>query len=197
MDHLVLATPTLAETVDTVARALGLVPVAGGRHSGLGTRNFLLGLGDGGYLEIIGADADQPEPERPRPFGIDELAEPRLVTWAVQVHDIDAAVAAAGLDPDGVRDMSRTAPDGTVLRWRLTNINPERVVPFLIDWGATVHPSTGLPRAELRSLTATHPDPAAISARLQALSVDLPVQYGATAALLAVIVGPAGAITLV
>jgi hypothetical protein len=56
LDHLVLATPLLSETVQAVARLLGMQPAEGGQHVGRGTQNFLLGLGNGGYLEIIGPE---------------------------------------------------------------------------------------------------------------------------------------------
>ena len=50
--------------------------------------------------------------------------------------------------------------------------------PFLIDWGATTHPAAALPRLALRGLRATHPDPAAVSAVLDALGVRLLVEEG-------------------
>ncbi|MFI9507957.1 VOC family protein [Nocardia sp. NPDC052566] len=201
LDHLVLATPDLPGMVDTVTRLVGVAPVAGGRHVGLGTRNYLLGLGDGGYLEIIGPDPEQPEPERPRPFGIDQLTAPRLVTWAVRVTDIDAVVSearAAGYDPGEVAEMSRATPDGLILQWRLTfpRGGHSEVVPFLIDWGDTTHPSANLPRVTLRSLALVHPEPALASADLQALLVDQPVQPGTGPALIAAIEGPTGAALL-
>ncbi|WP_196814492.1 VOC family protein [Nocardia sp. BMG111209] len=127
LDHLVPATPHLSETVRLVTRLLGVAPVAGGRHPGVGTRNFLLGLGDGGYLEIIGPDPEQPTPDRPRPFGIDGLPRARLVTWAVAAPGIDAVIArarAAGYDPGDARAMSRTTPDGDTLHRRLTTERP-------------------------------------------------------------------------
>ncbi|WP_433664322.1 VOC family protein [Nocardia sp. CA-128927] len=199
LDHLVLATPDLPDAVATVTRLLGVAPVAGGRHGGRGTRNFLLGLGDGGYLEIIGPDDDQPAPTLPRPFGIDELAEPRVVTWAVRVTDIDAVVAearVAGYDPGDAFEMSRDTPDGQALRWRLTLSRDAGVVPFLIDWGATAHPSANLPAVTLRAFEAVHPDPAATSARLGTLAVDLAVRPGLRPALIATLDGPNGTLTL-
>lgn len=197
-----LATPDLPGTVAAVTRLLGEAPVAVGRHDGRGTRNFLLGLGDGGYLEIIGPDHDQPTPALPRPFGIDALTEPRLITWAVRVTDIDAAVAearAAGYDPGAASDMSRETPDGQSLRWRLTlsrDGSHTGVVPFLIDWGATAHPSASLPQVTLRGLEAVHPDPVRTAARLRALSADLTVRPGLRPGLIATLDGPNGSSTL-
>lgn len=202
LDHLVLATPNLPAAVAAVTRRIGIAPVEGGRHVGIGTRNYLLGLGDGGYLEIIGPDTDQPKPQRPRSFGIDNLTEPRLVTWAARVEGIDAVVTAAraaGFDPGEVSDMSRTTPDGQTLRWRLTlsrDGSHSDVVPFLIDWGDTPHPSASLPQAKLRSLHAVHPDVETAATRLRALSADLTVEAGIRPALIATIEGPHGAITL-
>ncbi|MEV6560847.1 VOC family protein [Nocardia sp. NPDC051756] len=202
LDHLVLATPDLPESVATVTRLLGVAPVPGGRHVGRGTRNFLLGLGDGAYLELIGPDDDQPAPAFPRPFGIDGLTESRLLTWAARVNDIGGAVAearAAGYDPGDASEMSRDTPDGQVLRWRLTlsrDGSHTGVIPFLIDWGATAHPSVSLPQVNLRAFEVTHPNPAAISTQLRALSIDLTVRPGLRPALIATLDGPSGALTL-
>ena len=72
IDHIVLAVPDLADGVAGFEGLTGVRPV-GRSHEGLGTANFLVGLGVGAYLEIIGPDPDRPRPGRPRPFGIDDL----------------------------------------------------------------------------------------------------------------------------
>ncbi|WP_433256536.1 VOC family protein [Streptosporangium sp. CA-135522] len=192
LDHLVYATPDLDGTVREVAAMTGVRPVEGGRHVGRGTRNYLLGLGGRRYLEIVGPDPGQPEPELARPFGIDGLAAARLVTWAVRSADLEETVAAArrsGYDPGEISPLSRRTPDGELLEWRLTwphEGNRDGLVPFLIDWGSTVHPADrGLPVAELTSFTALHPDPRAVAADLAALGVELRVRAGTRAGLVA------------
>lgn len=186
IDHLVYGTSDLAGTVARLAD-LGVALSPGGHHVGLGTRNHLADLGGGAYLEVIGADAEQPEPPQPRPFGIDALTGERLITWAARVEGIDEAVAAAradGHDPGPARGMGRDRPDGVRLRWRLTAPPaPELggLVPFLIDWADTPHPAASAARgARLVELRATHPDPAAVTSWLDALGVraDLALTAG-------------------
>lgn len=202
VDHLVLATPDLAATVDEIARLTGAKPSPGGRHPGLGTRNHLLGLGEGAYLEIIGPDLDQPEPPRPRPFGIDDLAEARMVTWAVRVEDIDAAVAASredGYDPGAPWVMSRRTPDGGDLKWRLTldyEYGHRGLVPFLIDWGRTPHPAAELPVVPLISLEAVHPEPETVEDRLKTIGASLQIKPGLREALVATLLGETGLVVL-
>jgi hypothetical protein len=154
IDHLVYATVNLADSVDALNSRLGVSLAPGGQHVGFGTRNFLADLGDSRYLEVIGPDPEQPAPDRPRLFGIDDLAEPRLVTWAARVSDLDEAVRrarAAGYDPGPIIAMSRESADDAPLRWRLT-LPPASgelggLVPFLIDWADMPHPSqAGGPR---------------------------------------------------
>ncbi|MET8975096.1 VOC family protein [Streptomyces sp. NPDC004539] len=180
LDHLVLATPELAATIDDFARRTGVVPAPGGVHVGLGTRNHLVGLGGRAYLEIIGPD---PEQGGAPPFGIDWLTEPRTLSWAIEPPDIDLTVETArarGYDPGDVRPMSRRRPDGTLLAWRLTDgaADSSGLVPFLIDWGSSPHPSDGLPVTPLLALSATVPEPSAIRPALAALDVELTVSEG-------------------
>ncbi|MEV0581850.1 VOC family protein [Nonomuraea sp. NPDC050310] len=198
LDHLVYAVPDLEAGVAAFTRLTGVAPVKGGAHPG-GTANYLVGLGSGAYLEIIGPDPEQDE--RPRAFGLETLAEPRLAGWAVRTTEIDDLVArarAAGYDPGEVSPLSRRKPDGTLLEWRLTRIdNPEavRLAPFVIDWGATTHPSEGLPQLELVALSGTHPEPAKIEAALHALGAKLDVAAGEPA-LEAALHTPNGLVTL-
>jgi hypothetical protein len=92
MDHIVYAVPRrLMQAVAWFAGLTGVQPVPGGSHHGRGTANFLVGLGAGAYLEIIGPDPHQPQPPGGRWFGIDRLTAPRIVTWAIRTADIDGS----------------------------------------------------------------------------------------------------------
>jgi len=181
IDHLVYATPDLDATVADVVGSWGVQPSAGGRHDGLGTRNALLSLGEGIYLELVGPDPDQPDPPGPRPFGVDDLVAPRLVTWAARVPDIDLWVAwsrARGFDPGEPVEMQRTTPAGEVLRWRLTFPDQgDGVVPFLIEWPGLTPAFTAATGCTLMALDLTHDDPA-VGVRISEHALDLGVGTG-------------------
>lgn len=204
LDHIVFGVPDLASATRQFAELTGVQPASGGRHVGLGTANYLVGLGEGGYLEIIGPDPDAPPPDRARPFGIDDLTESRIVTWAVRTSDIDAHVdhaRRAGYEPGAPRDMSRTTPAGDLLSWRLT-LGEDGVgsgpVPFLIDWGDTPHPfRSGLPSVSLVSLEAVCAYPEQVRLALAALGVPMPVVPGNQEALLVRLDTPVGPVVLV
>lgn len=199
LDHLVLAAPDLAAAVAAFTERTGVQPAPGGSHQGLGTANHLVDLGNGAYLEIIGPDPAQPAPAQPRPFRIDELHAPRLITWAVRTDALDDLLAearAGGYDPGDPLAMSRRSPSGQLLEWRLTAPRfdyGDGLVPFLIDWGSTAHPtSRGLPRAELLELRATHPDPASVRPALAVLRADLHIDIADHVSLTARVRGTAG-----
>jgi Glyoxalase-like domain len=204
IDHIVYGVPRhLAQAVAWFAGLRGVQPVRGGSHEGMGTANFLIGLGAGAYLEIIGPDPDQPQPVGARWFGIDRLTAPRIVTWAIRTANIDSSVAAArasGYDPGQPTAMSRRTDAGDVLHWRLTPPQIEHndgLVPFLIDWGSTPHPtSRGLPRTRLTSWTAIHPTPGILHGALAALGCQLDIAAGDRPELTAVIEGDHGLVTL-
>ncbi|MGD9705055.1 MAG: VOC family protein [Acidimicrobiia bacterium] len=178
IDHLVYATPDLEATVLELSERLGTHPVAGGAHVGLGTRNALVSLGGRRYLEIVGPDLEASGPDRPRPFGIDVLDGAALVAWCARSSKpLDGAIAAAravGHDLGDAVAMARVRPDGVRLDWRLTMpqlVGPDaRVVPFLIDWGLSPHPTETLPDGVvLAQLRLAHPDPERLHSILAAL----------------------------
>jgi hypothetical protein len=67
--------------------------------------------------------------------------------------------------------MSRRRPDGVLLSWRLTRpMAVPSALPFFIDWLDSAHPTTSLPgAARLASFILSDPDPATLSAQLDAV----------------------------
>lgn len=181
---------------------LGVRPAAGGRHPDWGTRNALLPLPGGAYLEIIGPDGSRPSGPLPSLFGIAALTSPRLVTWAAKgsrLAELAARARASGLDLGDVRSGSRVRPDGVRLSWSLTDPFADReggLIPFFIDWGTSPHPAGGAADVVLEELRAEHPDPARIRGLLASFDLDLPVAEGPRPRLLAALRGPRGGLAL-
>jgi len=203
VDHLVYATPDLNRGVEEIEKLLGVRATPGGQHPGRGTRNALIALGPATYLEIIAPDPEQPPPETPRPFGIDGLKGSRLVAWAAKGVDLERLrdeAARKGARLGNVMSGSRRRPDGVLLSWRYTDpktVLADGLVPFFIDWGQSPHPAnTAAPGASLIALRAEHPDAQRVQRLLRELGLDLPVQSGATPALVAIIDSPRGRVEL-
>ncbi|WP_419946117.1 VOC family protein [Candidatus Poriferisodalis sp.] len=208
IDHLVVAAPDLDAATAAVAELVGVQPAPGGPHPGLGTRNTLLSLGDEVYLEVIAPDTEQPEPENPRPFGVDGLDGPRFVTFAVHVsegetiEDVVASMRASGEDPGEIMSMSRVKPDGEEIHWSLTYSpgglpDGASAVPFVIEWGETTHPAEVTPTGcTLVSVSGTHPDPDHLRVLYSAIGIDVSVEAGSTVSLEAELDTPNGRVTL-
>ncbi len=186
LDHVVIGGSDLGPLVAWWKHQTGIDPARGGRHEGFGTRNALIGVDDQTYVELISRDPDQPEPQHPRPFGIDGLEANsfRLCTFVLAVPDISAATAAvkaSGLDPGPVTAMSRTRRDGVELSWDLA-ISPDQTLegtlPALIQWGhGTPHPGSVLaPSVAVREVAIGHPEPGRLRAALKAIGSDVVVE---------------------
>jgi len=180
IDHLVYTVPHLGEGMDAMEAMFGVRPVPGGRHPLLGSHNALLSLGDETYLEVVAPDPDLTRPPRGVVFEMEAISGPRLATWALRSEAIEDAVSRAsqaGVALGPVLDGSRERPDGTVLRWRLSDPYAMAfggVVPFLIAWGDSPHPARSAPHAGvLLALEAQHPDPVGVVDVFGALDVDL------------------------
>ena len=204
IDHLVYAVPALDRAIERFESATGIRPAIGGAHTGLGTHNALISFG-AAYLELIAPDPEQADPDAPRPFGIDELDGPTLVTFAIRPGDgetIDALVQkarAAGFDPGEIVPMSRQQPNGDELHWRLTfpQLEMGGAVPFVIDWGRTELPATTAPGGiELVDFHVLHPDPPAVRKAQDALNFAMNVGMANEPTLHASIRGPRGTLDL-
>jgi Glyoxalase-like domain len=203
IDHFVYATPDLDAGIARVEKLLGVKATPGGQHPGRGTRNALIAVGPGGYIEIIGPDPQQGKPDQPRPFGLDGLSEPRLVTWAAKETDLPRLVRQAaerGVTLGELSSGSRKRPDGLLLTWQYTNprvVVADGIVPFFIDWGKTPHPAeSAVSGGRITRFSAEHPDPDKVKAILDHLGLDLPVTLGPVPRLIATISTPRGSVEL-
>lgn len=199
VDHLLYASPDIDLGIAEIERLTGVRPVYGGQHLGLGTHNALISLGTRTYLEVIAPDPSQTVVSLTLPYGMGSLEEPALRAWAASPDAIETAARegrAAGIDYEDVTDHSRRTPDGGDVRWRMTTRKTEdglAVIPFLIDWEGTTHPSERVPGGvrlvQFRVLT---PEPAGIERQLRAIGADVPVSSAAIPGLEAVLIGPSG-----
>ncbi len=207
LDHIVLATPDVQGSVAEIEAAIGIRAELGGHFHGRGVYNHLLALQEDAYLEIIGPDPDQGEHEGPLPFGMHQPGGrgAQVPHWCCKAGDqIEARVAAAkaaSFDIGEVQPLGRVLADGTRLDWRLSvgGWPPllGGLVPFLIDWGEARHPSsTAVTGARLASWHGEHPDLDAVRRAHAALGVELELREAPEPALVAVIEGPSGRITL-
>ena len=185
IDHLVYAAPDLQQGVDTIEALLGVRAAPGGSHPQWGTANALLSLGEGVYLEIIGPDPDQPEYAGERVFAIDEIAEPRLTTWAAKGTQLDELASLELADSERIGQAfagSRQRPDGETINWTLTDPRvriADGLVPFFIDWQDTPHPSLNTPTgARLTAFRVEHPRPDGVIAMFETLGLQLEVTQG-------------------
>ncbi len=203
VDHLVLATPNLAEGIDEIERLLGVRAMAGGQHLRWGTRNALVSLGGRVYLEIIGPDPDQPGFAGDRVFGVDQLDRSKLVTWAAKGTNLEEVVERAkqrGQDLGDVQEGARERADGELISWRLTDpyrTGNDGIRPFLIDWGSTAHPAPTLPTGcVLLGLRAEHPYPRKVRADLAELGLEIEIDQARQPALVATVGTPKGKVEL-
>ncbi|PWR21105.1 VOC family protein [Zavarzinia aquatilis] len=201
LDHLLWAVTDLDEGIARLEDLSGVRAAVGGRHPGFGTRNALAGLGDGLYLEILAPDPSQ---DRAGTLGalVEALPVPSLIGWCAQGRNLPrlaAELPGAGLSSPGPVAMARTRPDGVHLAWSILGIDGHgfgALVPFLIDWGASPHPSASAPAGlSLVDFAVTCPEAARLEWTFAALGLALHPQAGA-AGLSAVIEGPRGRFAL-
>jgi hypothetical protein len=158
LDHLSYAAGPegLAACAQRLGAKLGAGFTDGGLHPSFGTRNFVLPLADGCYLEVVEA-LEHPAVDR-APFG--RLVRARTeagggwLGWAVRVEDI-AAIEQRLSRP--AAPGHRVRPDGFDLRWRQIGVNDTSAdpqLPYFVTWDSDEehHPSAGGARVRLTSL---------------------------------------------
>ena len=125
------------------------------------------------------------------------------MTWAARVDAIEQLSSEARRFGIGLGDIvagSRRRGDGVLLAWRYTDprtIIGDGIIPFLIDWGTTPHPSESAAQgASLITLRAEHPQPEPIRDIARRLGLSLQIDRGSQPALVATIASLRGEVEL-
>jgi hypothetical protein len=163
VDHIVWACRDLSAGIDEIEAMTGVRAQAGGKHSKLGTHNALIHIGNRSYLEIVAPDPDQPG--GPWSRSLQNLAGPGVLHWVIARSHLEAY--AKGLDgliggANEVIRVSRQHPTLGLLEWKLLMLPKHDfgcLVPFLIDWGDSTHPTETLERrCTLNRIRITSPE---------------------------------------
>lgn len=149
LDHLSYAAGPdgLDSTTRRLSSLLGEDFVDGGVHPRFGTRNRVLPLAGGTYLEVVSV-LDHPASDKV-PFG--QLVRERSalgggwIGWVVAVDDIAPVEQRLGRR---AVEGNRHRPDGLDLRWRqigVQNLLTDPQLPFVVQWqvAPAQHPSAG------------------------------------------------------
>jgi hypothetical protein len=149
LDHLSYAAGPdgLANTAERIGNLLGEKFADGGIHPRFGTRNMVLPLTAGTYLEVVSV-LDHPASDK-APFGQAVRARSQLgggwLGWVVSVDDIHSVEARLGRE---AVNGNRHRPDGVELKWQqigVKGLQADPQLPFFVAWTSPVeqHPSAG------------------------------------------------------
>ncbi|HEY7044819.1 MAG TPA: VOC family protein, partial [Nocardioidaceae bacterium] len=149
LDHLSFAVGAdgLDGTTERLSTLLGEEFVDGGVHPRFGTRNRVLPLTHGQFLEVVEV-LDHPASDK-APFGQAVRARSEAgggwLGWVVAVDDL--APVEKRLEREAVPG-NRHRPDGIELRWKqigVKGLQSDPQLPFFVQWEspAAEHPSVG------------------------------------------------------
>jgi Glyoxalase-like domain len=146
LDHVSYAVlnSELADTVQRLGADLGASFIDGGFHPSFGTRNFILPLARGAYIEVV-APLEHPAAVA-APFGtaVRQRAESGggWLGWVLAVQDLASVEKAMGRE---AASGHRVRPDGVELAWQqigVLDLIEAPALPYFIKWqDDQLHPS--------------------------------------------------------
>jgi hypothetical protein len=132
IDHVVVGVRDLDAAAGTIWRRYGLEAQAGGVHTGAGTGNMIVPVGNDQFLELL-AVLD-PGSRHPIVGWLQRMLGDgdRLLALAIEPDDLDASAGRLG---EPVTELDRVADDGRHVHFRLTGalglLGPE-TLPFFV-----------------------------------------------------------------
>ncbi|CAM4111116.1 VOC family protein [Zobellia roscoffensis] len=205
LDHIVYSVKDLDAAILTLEKKLGVKAVFGGYHATQGTKNALINLDNGTYLELLAADDDNKNILPPRWMGIDVLKKDQITRWALKSAQLekDAEIVKQYHPEMGkITGGSRNTANGSLLKWQLILPLPTpevELIPFMVDWSQTeTHPHDALPnmRCKLIELYGTHPNSDLLKITFKKLGVQLRIDPNENINLKAIIQCPNGVVEI-
>ena len=182
IDHVIVGTSDLDRGMAEIARLTGVRPAIGGVHPGQGTRNALMSLGEGTYLELLAPDPAQA-------IDNDELKALRGLTsltpigWAVSGPSeagLRSRFTATGIALSPSEPGSRRRPDGSVLHWVTFGYDAldDPLAPFFLIWAdPALHPSRTSPgNCRLGPIRIGHPAADQLRSAIEPLGLNVPIE---------------------
>jgi len=201
IDHIIWACTDLEAGIETFEAMSGVRAEVGGKHPDLGTHNALMHLGNRCYLEIVAPDPNQGG--GPWSRTLKSMSEASLLHWVIARPNLgDYTSGLSGLigGDNEVTEISRQHPKLGLLEWQLLMLPKHEygcLVPFLIDWHDTTHPTELLePVCTLSRIRITTPQLADIMKISAWLGLNAEFTEGEEAKLECVIETPKGQLTL-
>lgn len=184
-------------------KRIGVRPVFGGYHATQGTKNALVNLNDGCYLELLAIDAANKDIKPPRWMGVDVLTKNQLTRVALKsdkLQEDSILLKEHNAEMGNITKGLRKTTNGNILQWELIMplATPEvEIVPFLIDWSKSeIHPSNYMANmgCELVEIYATHPNPEKYKDILEFLNFNIRVEINKEITLKAILKTPLGVV---
>jgi hypothetical protein len=186
IDHVIIGVSDLDRGIAQLEQMTGVRPIIGGSHPGRGTRNALMSLGDGTYLELIAPDPGQ-SVDNEMVRELRALVKPTTIGWAVSGQStagLRRLLEANGLKLSPLQPGSRRRPDGSALHWVTFGyeVENEPLLPFFIVWAdPALHPSRSSPTGcKLAGIQIVSDDPAKLKRALKPLQLDVAVAGAAS-----------------
>lgn len=204
IDHIVYAVPDLEAAILEFEAMTGVRPTFGGYHQHKGTKNALVNIGDGAYLELITVDQENTTISAPRWMGVDLIQEAKVTRWSLKSDQLEqdsqalrSYHAKMGLIEGGQRNTAA----GDLLSWMMIMPLAEpavEIAPFVTSWGEnSVHPTQNLsPVCPLLDIQFVHPEPVALADLWRQLGLNYPILAGTTPQIKVVLDCPKGNIEL-
>jgi len=205
LDHIVYTVFDLDSAISDFEQKLGVRPIFGGYHKTFGTKNALINLDKGMYLELLAADDTNTVAKPPRWMGIDVLTENQITRWALKSEQLDtdsSILNAYNTKMGSISGGSRSTVKGSLLKWQLVLPLPTpevEIIPFMVDWSQTeTHPNDELPNmgCKLVELYGTHPDPDQFGETFEKLGLEFQIKKAEKIVLKAILKCPKGTIKI-
>jgi len=185
IDHIVYSVFDLDIAISDIEKKLGVEPSFGGYHPTFGTKNALINLDNGMYLELLASDQNNTEVKHHRWMGVDLLTKNQITRWALKSSNLEKdslPLKKYNSKMGSIGGGSRNTIRGSLLQWEMVLPLPApevELVPFMVDWSnSETHPHNELPNMNcaLLELFGTHPNPDLFTDIFQTLGLKFRIE---------------------